>query len=126
MLRTFVAELTVVGLLAVGGCGGGAAAPSDGAAAPMCTSTSDGAPAMSPATFCAIFLPGCGTGLAGYGSMSECVASYSALTTTKPVRQACQSYHLCQAIAFEPGSNRDNHCGHASGFAGNQACEQVE
>jgi len=56
-------------------------------------------------------------------TMEQCVASYGALTTAKPNQQKCQSYHLCQAVAFPAGDNRDNHCGHATGFVGNQACE---
>jgi hypothetical protein len=92
----------------------------------MCTSTTDQSAAMDPTTFCRIFIPSCGTARAGYGSMSECVTTYTALTTTKPNRQQCQSYHLCQALFFAPGDDRDNHCGHATGFLGNQACEQID
>ncbi len=80
---------------------------------------------MSPATFCAIYIASCGTSREGYGSMAECVATYGALTTTKPNRQMCQSSHLCTAVSFEPGDIRDNHCGHATGFPGNRNCEQL-
>jgi hypothetical protein len=80
---------------------------------------------MSPATFCQIFVASCPLTHDGYTSMDQCVASYTALTTTMPMKQQCQSYHLCQAVAFPPGDNRDSHCGHATGFVGNQACEQT-
>jgi hypothetical protein len=108
-------------------CGGSpAGSPGDGAALPTCTSTVDGAAAMSPATFCQIFVASCPLTIDGYTGMADCLASYTALTTTKPNKQRCQSYHLCQAVAFPAGANRDNHCGHATGFPGNQACEQLD
>lgn len=125
MRRKVLERLLIVSLAAValGACGGTAATPGDGAAVPACT-TIEGGPAMAAATFCQIFIASCPLSVEGYKSMSECVASYTGLTTTKPVRQACQSYHLCQAVESDVGANRDNHCGHATGFTGNQACEQ--
>jgi hypothetical protein len=121
--------LLALGTLALGACGTSGSSPKDAASGdgtvlPMCTSTTADAPTMSPATFCEIFISICGTTHAGYASVSECVASYEALTTTKPMRQQCQSYHLCQAEALT-GDDRANHCGHATGFLGNQACEQT-
>lgn len=116
-----------LGVLLLGSCGGSSANPGDGGGTqlPACTTTSDSAPAMSPATFCKIFTAICGDSHAGYANMSECLASYSALTTTKPNRQQCQSNHLCQAVPLA-GDYRENHCGHATGFLGNQACEQID
>ncbi len=111
--------------LALPGCGGGTSssdAATGDAALPMCMST----PKMSVEAFCRIFVATCPLSRAGYTSMSECVASYAALTTTKPNRQQCQAYHLCQAVDYPPGDDRDNHCGHATGFVGNQACEQTD
>jgi hypothetical protein len=107
--------------IALAGCGGVAASPVD-AALPMCTST----PVMPADTFCKIFVARCPLTIAGYTNMGECVASYSALTTKKPNKQKCQAYHLCQAVDYPAGADRDNHCGHATGFAGNQACEQED
>jgi hypothetical protein len=124
-LRTLLASLAMSSLIAsASGCGGGAADASDsGAALPTCTSTMDSSPAMSPTSFCEIFLSVCGTTHAGLGSMSECVATYAALTTTKPMRQQCQSYHLCTAAGLT-GDNRDNHCTHAGADPGNMVCIQ--
>jgi hypothetical protein len=113
--------------LALAGCGSSSSAnPGDGGGVPTCTSTVEFGPAMSAATFCQIFVASCPLSLDGYTTMSECVASYSALTTTKPKKQECQSFHLCQAVEFPAGDNRASHCGHATGFAGNQACEQID
>ena len=90
-------------------------------ALPLCMST----PKMSVEAFCRIFVASCPLTHEGYTSMSECLTSYAALTTTKPNRQQCQAYHLCQAVDYPAGDdNRANHCGHATGFVGNQACEQ--
>jgi hypothetical protein len=114
-------RLSVALLLALAGCSGGAASPVD-AALPMCTST----PVMPPDDFCKIFVASCPLTRAGYTTMSACVASYGALTTAKPNKQKCQAYHLCQAIDYPAGDDRDNHCGHATGFVGNQACEQED
>jgi len=119
----FVSSLSVLVTL---GCGNSGGPANDGSTIPMCTSTMDGSPAMAPATFCQIFTASCPLTQAGYTNMNECVASYTALTATKPMKQMCQSYHLCQAITFPAGAIRDNHCGHATGFPGNQACEQPD
>lgn len=106
--------------LAIGSCGGTpGSTPPDGAALPACVPV----PTMAATTFCQIFIPSCGTALAGYTSMSACVASYEALTTTKPMRQACQSRHLCQATGYPTGEDRDRHCLHATGAPGNMECE---
>src|SRR6185295_19114227 len=66
-------KISKVGLLALllAGCGS-----SPSGSAPMCTSTTDGAPAMSPATFCQIFVASCPLTHDGYTTMDECVASY--------------------------------------------------
>jgi hypothetical protein len=119
---------TLVSALVIAGCGGSTpAGPSndgstDGSALPPCMYT----PVMPATTFCQIFIPSCGTARGGYTSMNECVATYGALTTTKPMRQACQSRHLCQALEYPVGAERDLHCGHATGFPGNQECEQPD
>ena len=81
---------------------------------PKCTSTKATSPAMSPTTFCEIFLSVCGTGHTGYMTQAECLATYGALHTTKPMREMCQSYHLCNADAAS-GAARTLHCTHAAG-----------
>jgi hypothetical protein len=116
-------SFVALGWLALASCGGGAASTDGGAdtALPLCMST----PKMSVEAFCKIFVASCPLTHEGYTSMSECLTSYTALTTTKPNRQQCQAYHLCQAVDYPAGDdNRANHCGHATGFVGNQACEQ--
>jgi hypothetical protein len=124
--RTGISALALAVCFAIStlGCGSSGGGTSDGAATlPECTSTSDNSPAMPPETFCTIFLAVCGTTHAGLGSMSECLATYSALTTTKPVRQQCQSEHLCTAESMT-GDNRANHCTHAGADPGNMVCIQ--
>jgi hypothetical protein len=74
---------------------------------------------MSAATFCAIFVPSCGTSHAGFTSVAECASTYEA----KTAQQACLSRHLCTALDYPPGADRDAHCGHATGAPGTVECE---
>jgi hypothetical protein len=84
-------------------------------APPICTSTTATSPPMSPADFCAIFLADCGTSYAGHATMAECEASYEAARADSPTRQACESYHLCNADRGT-GAIRQVHCPHAAGL----------
>lgn len=120
-MRTVGRSLAILlGALALGACEGTAASPGDGGAMlPACVPV----PAMPAATFCALFVPSCGTSHVGFASAAACASTYGALTTTKPMQQACLSRHLCQALDYAPGADRDNHCTHATGVPGNGECE---
>jgi hypothetical protein len=69
---------------------------------------------MSAANFCTIFLATCGAAHVGYSNETACEATYGALTATKPMRQMCQSYHLCNAVSSHDTAT---HCPHAAGEA---------
>jgi hypothetical protein len=73
-----------------------------------------GTDVFSPTMFCTVLLAFCGNGTMGYTNMAECRATYSALGTSNPFRQQCQSYHLCNA-ANDTGSDRILHCSHGVG-----------
>jgi hypothetical protein len=90
----------------------------DGPTLPECTSTMNGSPALTPETFCQIFIAVCGTTHVGYGSMSECIATYSA---ARLGLQMCQSWHLCQAEEMT-GTKREAHCPHAAADPNNGVC----
>jgi hypothetical protein len=103
--------------------GGGDVGEAAGESPPLpgCTSTAMDSPAMTPTTFCQIFLPICGATQPGYGSMAECVATYGAHASSTTMLQECQSYHLCTANGFS-GDNRINHCVHAAAGPANMVC----
>jgi hypothetical protein len=113
------------GTAGTGGTGGGTDAGTD-AALPACTSTTMGSTPMTAATFCKIFLADCGTTHTGLTTEAECETTYEALATSKPMRQHCQSYHLCNANGFAAGSSdRTAHCSHAGADPGNGVCTQT-
>jgi hypothetical protein len=95
-----------------GAAGAGAAGSDGGSAIPTCTSTMANSTPMSAANFCKIFLNECGMAHVGYTNETECEATYSALTASKPMRQQCQSYHLCNAVTMHDPTT---HCPHAAG-----------
>ena len=92
------------------GAAAGASCPDDaGIQPPACTTD-----VMSPSAFCTLLLAFCCPTKAGYTTMDECLATYTALATGNAFKQMCESYHLCNA-ANDTGSERKLHCGHAVG-----------
>jgi hypothetical protein len=107
------APATSAGVAGTTGAAGSTDATSDRGAIPACSSKTVNSKAMDATDFCKIFLSVCGTMHTGYADMTTCVATYSELTATKPVRQQCQSYHLCNADSGT-GAARITHCAHAA------------
>jgi hypothetical protein len=96
---------------ATAGTSGGEAGTSGGTDA-----GSDGAfPACNLETFCPVFLATCGTTTKGYTTLAECMTTFAAVGAASPYQQQCESYHLCLALAYDPGSDRTLHCSHAAG-----------
>jgi hypothetical protein len=107
---------------ATAGAVGSTAMTIDDGGIPACTSNTMLSKPMDATAFCKIFLSVCGTAHAGYPDVATCVATYSALTTTAPVRQQCQSYHLCNADHVANDDARILHCAHA---AAEELCTQT-
>jgi hypothetical protein len=84
----------------------------NGVMAPACTTD-----VMSPSDFCKIYIAFCGAAMPGYTTQAECMTTYAAVGAAMPMKQQCESYHLCNA-AWDTGDDRTLHCGHAAGLGG--------
>jgi hypothetical protein len=97
---------------AYGGASGaaGASCPDDaGIPAPACTTD-----VMPPSMFCTLLMHFCCPTAPGYATMDACLTTYTALGTSNPFKQQCESEHLCNATN-DTGSERATHCGHGVG-----------
>jgi hypothetical protein len=114
--------------------GGGDSSTTEGgggetAAIPTCTTTTaptDTTTPMTATTFCQIFLPTCGTALAGHGTQAACEASYMAAPDTVAARK-CRSYHVCNARSFammtpSMPTPQMTHCTHAAALSTQTVC----